>query len=424
MTTFDFTIDFSTPEIDDLSDADDIDFGSTDDDQDDFMAMVQARSAAASNLLAAAANRLYENEPAKISKSYEWEKPSWAKENKLKKTEKGQAVKKGVDLQGPITQAPHLKDSKSSIPQQEPKKKLKHKAPASPSKTSKIEWEKPDWTKKPKLKKTEKGQAVKKGADLQRPITQAPHLKKQSTTTTNSEPQSPRKRLKPKAGITQHASSTSPTKSKNIEWEKPEWTKAPKLKKTKAGEQVKKGKDLQGPITMATQKSKDASATKASSEAPAYALKRKSGSKSAPTTPNNTKKSGNSDSNYASISTMPDVMDLIMESIDDTLRQVPLTPKKGTSSGNNNSNNAATTKISVKVHNKRPKRDDELENNTPTNNSNKQKKVTQAEVLDFLKNKAVLKPKSSVATTKLSNKPKPPASSLQPPKSPGRVRHV
>ena len=148
-------------------------------------------------------------------KNIEWEKPDWAKKSKLKSTAAGDAVKKGVDLQAPITQAPHLKKSAPAEEEEgeeggvAPARKLK--TPGAPAAARKdIGWEKPEWAKKSKLRTTTAGEAVKKGVDLQGPITQAPHIKQDTQAEVMSFLKKNVKKAKPGVG----GAADSPTKGK------------------------------------------------------------------------------------------------------------------------------------------------------------------------------------------------------------------
>jgi len=171
-------------------------------------------------------------EQSKKKESIKWEKPEWATKSKLRTTAAGEAVKKGADLQGPITMATQLKHTGDS-PKQIPKL-----VPLTATAKKEIGWEKPEWAKKAKLKSTSAGEAVKKGVDLQAPITQATQIKHTAETTEES-----------KIKLTRKAVPVS--EKKDIGWEKPEWAKKTKLRSTAAGEKVKNGIDLQGPITQA-----------------------------------------------------------------------------------------------------------------------------------------------------------------------------
>jgi len=109
-----------------------------------------------------------------------WEKPAWTKNAGLKKTPKGDAVKQGADLQAPITNLPHLQEdgpfSKPEWTGQVPEEKKIHD-PAKPITAlphgaggKDLSFEKPDWTKKTNLQATKKGEALKSGKEIARPI--------------------------------------------------------------------------------------------------------------------------------------------------------------------------------------------------------------------------------------------------------------
>lgn len=209
---------------------------------------IRYESEQASSLLSSVKSNFLAKQQEELQKRHAWEKPEWAKKKSLRSTAAGQAVKKGADLQGPITQAPHLKKDKDGETEGGSKPKLKQRAPNEVTEKN-IAWEKPEWAKTTKLKSTSAGDAVKKGVDLQAPITQAPHMKNHSPLE-----EAPARRLK----ATRESETLS--KKKNIEWEKPDWAKTKKLRSTAAGEAVKKGVDLQGPITQAPHVKKDTQA--------------------------------------------------------------------------------------------------------------------------------------------------------------------
>ena len=94
----------------------------------------------------------------------------------LKPTATGDQVRKGATLAAPVT-FPKIKlDHTNRVAN---KAVLKNKGIA-PAPKKQYEWSKPDWTTKPKLRNTAIGEAVKKGADLQGPITNAPHQRRKS----------------------------------------------------------------------------------------------------------------------------------------------------------------------------------------------------------------------------------------------------
>jgi hypothetical protein len=87
---------------------------------------------------------------ATVNKTYQWEKPEWAKRLESRK-ENSDEISIAVSSRGFV----------------------------SPSKQKKTyTWEKPSWTKQ-RLATTENGDAVKEGANLARPITQLPDLVRQ-----------------------------------------------------------------------------------------------------------------------------------------------------------------------------------------------------------------------------------------------------
>lgn len=196
---------------------------------------IKLESEQASTFFSDVAKKVF-SEQEKKKESIQWEKPEWAIKSKLRSTAAGEAVKKGSDLQAPITMATQLKHKKNSG-DAGPKAPLK---PMPGLVKREVGWEKPEWAKQTKLKTTTAGEAAKKGGDLQAPITKATRRKGDG----DKSPASPPKpKLKQKEAVF--------GQKKDIGWEKPEWAQKPKLKSTAAGEKVKKGGDLQGPITQA-----------------------------------------------------------------------------------------------------------------------------------------------------------------------------
>jgi len=135
-----------------------------------------------------------ENDDALRHPKIEWEKPAWTKAQ-LRSTGKGEVVKKGADLQAPITHIKKILLDDDASPEGKDVKEIEPKGKA-------IKWEKPDWV-KPKLRATIEGEETPLETD---------------------------------------------SKGKVIGWEKPDWTK-PKLRTTAEGEKVKTKGDLQKAIT-------------------------------------------------------------------------------------------------------------------------------------------------------------------------------
>jgi hypothetical protein len=108
-------------------------------------------------------------------KEIAWEKPAWAKNGPaLRKTGANAATGK---LEKPITSLPHQKDDGpfakpewtadvSTI--EKPAGNLAK--PITSATSDPTKWEKPDWTKKPVLKGTGKGDKLRTGGDIARPI--------------------------------------------------------------------------------------------------------------------------------------------------------------------------------------------------------------------------------------------------------------
>ena len=108
-------------------------------------------------------------------KDYSWEKPAWAKNGPaLRKTGANAATGK---LEKPITNLPHQKeDGPFSKPEWTadvstmPKPEQDLAKPITSATSDGTKWEKPDWTKKPVLKGTGKGDKLRTGKDIARPI--------------------------------------------------------------------------------------------------------------------------------------------------------------------------------------------------------------------------------------------------------------
>jgi hypothetical protein len=113
-------------------------------------------------------------------KEFGWEKPAWATGTNLKKTGKTPAA----DLAKPITNLPHLKTGDApgfEKPQwtaevkedkgiegdlAKPITNLPHGGVADPN----LQFQKPEWTKEAGLHNTGKGDKLKEGKDIARPI--------------------------------------------------------------------------------------------------------------------------------------------------------------------------------------------------------------------------------------------------------------
>ena len=113
-------------------------------------------------------------------KDLSWEKPAWAKNGPgLRKTGANAATGK---LEKPITSLPHQKDDGPfSKPEwtedvgHMPKPEGDLAKPVTTA-TSAPGWEKPDWTKKPVLKGTGKGEKLREGKEIARPIGGIKHV--------------------------------------------------------------------------------------------------------------------------------------------------------------------------------------------------------------------------------------------------------
>lgn len=114
-------------------------------------------------------------------RDFSWEKPAWAKNGPgLRKTGRGQEMVGGRDLAAPITLLPHLnKDGPFQKPEwteeveklEKPTSDLAKPITSLPHSGNKaLEFEKPEWTKKPVLHTSDKGAALKSGKEIARPI--------------------------------------------------------------------------------------------------------------------------------------------------------------------------------------------------------------------------------------------------------------
>ena len=109
-----------------------------------------------------------------------WKKPDWASGVKLKKTGKADVMKTEGNLAAPITSLPHQKaDGPFQKPewtgdvkdQPRPEGKIEKPITELPHSGDKnLAFEKPEWTKNAGLAATGKGEALKSGKEIARPI--------------------------------------------------------------------------------------------------------------------------------------------------------------------------------------------------------------------------------------------------------------
>lgn len=170
---------------------------------------------------------------------YSWQKPAWAQGHELAPTEKGQKVRQGADLAGPIT---HV--GKNTRPED----------PSSPSNSKGIEVDKEEILRRfvsgeignglisnsagrqRKLKLSVNGAKLREGGDIVKPITKATVIRTPNDINHLANPGV----LRPTPQIEKQ----TPT------WQKPGWALgAKKLKPTSKGLAIKGGADLQTPIT-------------------------------------------------------------------------------------------------------------------------------------------------------------------------------
>lgn len=194
---------------------------------------------------------------------YSWEKPTWTSKQ-LKSTGKGDDIRQGANLAGPVTDANKLIES------------------------GKVKWEKPEWARgdeselddldakqelirkiqdgtmnlpglqnnKRRLKLSINGSILADGGDIVKPITKATIIKKPSDINYVANPKILRATpggQKLWKGENLAGPVTQATNMKKYEWEKPSWVKA-KLHSTGVGDKLKAGQDVAGPITTATTK--------------------------------------------------------------------------------------------------------------------------------------------------------------------------
>ena len=167
----------------------------------------------------------------------------------LKSTPTGDQVRSGKSLAGPITKATVLR-TPEDVNRVANKDVLRNKGVA-PAQNKQYEWQKPEWT-QTKLHSTDKGELVKKGVSVAKPVT---HINRESIygweKPSWTEKAKKERSLESLDGSSQHGDSLSDSSHhKKYEWEKPQWTQTGRvLKSTKSGELVRHGDDLAAPIT-------------------------------------------------------------------------------------------------------------------------------------------------------------------------------
>ena len=116
------------------------------------------------------------------NRDFAWEKPAWATKGPgLRKTGRGDQMVNGGDLAAPITDLPHMDKNgpfrkpgwtgdvdKIEKPTEDLAKPITSLPHSGNNKS--LEFEKPDWTKKPVLHASDKGEALKSGKEIARPI--------------------------------------------------------------------------------------------------------------------------------------------------------------------------------------------------------------------------------------------------------------
>jgi len=97
-------------------------------------------------------------------------------------------------------------------------------------------WEKPDWTKKPVLKKTLQGEAVKHGESLAKPVTFP--VGKGDVVNRRAQPDE----------VLMYKGGPDAEEERDLSWKKPSWATNSPLKQTSLGVALKSGKDIHRPI--------------------------------------------------------------------------------------------------------------------------------------------------------------------------------
>lgn len=114
-----------------------------------------------------------------------------------------------------------------------------------------LSWKKPDWaTTGPKLRSTGKGEDVKSGGNLAKPITNLPHQKDVDLDFKKPEWTG---EASAKEGQRIHGDLAKPITSAphtegNLQWQKPDWTKNAPIKSSDKGAAMKEGKEISRPI--------------------------------------------------------------------------------------------------------------------------------------------------------------------------------
>jgi hypothetical protein len=163
-----------------------------------------------------------------------WQKPEWTKEKKLRSTGKADLLKQnGGNLAKPITHPLGKGDGVNKYVR--PEDILQSTNGAGQEKQ--IGWEKPEWAMKKVLRATGKAEILQRDGNLEKPITN-PVGKGDGIN----------KYVRPEEIL----SNAVVKEDKQIGWEKPDWTKKAVLKPTKKGDLLKSGGEIARPITFIT----------------------------------------------------------------------------------------------------------------------------------------------------------------------------
>lgn len=180
---------------------------------------------------------------------YTWEKPEWAGENnanKLKETGKGDDVRKGANLAGPITFPKQKKsdaaEQKSDVYEDahgnviDKEELIRRIQEGDTNVMAFVPLPTYGGRHQPKLKFSVQGQKMRSGMDLAKPITKATVDRKRDDINLVARPED-------------HLKKHVEVVKKEYGWQKPEWAKAAKLKSTSNGAAIKTGSKVEAPVT-------------------------------------------------------------------------------------------------------------------------------------------------------------------------------
>jgi len=184
-------------------------------------------------------------------KTYSWEKPEWTKKTSLKKTGRGDDIKKGSSLAAPVTHVNANKDisrdlnplAKSTLLKKTGRGDVVKQGSSLAAPVTHINAMKDESrdrhpsANKSRLHKTERGHDVLKGGNLAGPVTHVNTMKDESR---DKHPLIDKSKLR-KQRHDKHMV--------DIGWQKPDWAMSSSLKSTDVGASVRQGKSLALPVT-------------------------------------------------------------------------------------------------------------------------------------------------------------------------------